>query len=93
MPKKPEKEETAEAISCPSRSRTDEACRTEHPNFEKRPANVRSRDKRICRLVLLGTAPRLQSHRCSAIPNPLGTTTPRSNHDQPTVGCGQARGI
>jgi hypothetical protein len=29
----PEKEETAEAISCPSRSRTDEVSRTEHPDF------------------------------------------------------------
>jgi hypothetical protein len=51
----------------PSRSRTDEVRPTEHPDFERRPTNVRSRDKRICRLVLFGTI-LLRSTRSFRIP-------------------------
>jgi integrase len=42
-----EKEETTKVNSCPTRSRTDEVCRSEQPDFKKWPAHVRPCDQSL----------------------------------------------
>lgn len=69
----------------PYRTSNRRSCRTEQPDFEKRPANVRSCNRRVRRLVLLGTTTCFQPNSCSSLQNPFGTTAPRSNNDQPPL--------
>src|SRR5205814_1614453 len=58
-----QKETIAEKSPRASRSRTVQSDRPEQPFVRKRSADLRPCHNRVCRLVLLGTASRLQPHR------------------------------
>src|SRR5205823_15039044 len=75
-------EEAAQTGSGAPGSRTRQDGRPEQPDVCERPANLRSRDSRVRRLVLFGAPPRVQPHRRAPVPDSPRTTQICAGHDQ-----------
>src|SRR5437870_5377192 len=83
-------EEAAQAGSGAPGSRTRQDGRPEQPDVCERPANLRSRDSRVRRLVLFGAPPRVQPHRRAPVPDSPRTTQICAGHDQSSARRGPA---
>ena len=64
--------------------------RPEQPDVCQRAANLRPRDPRVRRLVLLGAPPRVQPHRRAPVPDSPRTTQVCVGHDQSSARRGPA---
>src|SRR5439155_4121627 len=83
-----QKETIAEKSPGASRSRTVQSVRPEQPFVQKWSAYLRPCHNRACRLVLLGTASRLQPHRSLTVQDLSRSPALRAHdHQAATGGC------